>query len=118
MKLHHTAALALVGWYLMTAPVSDQGAIIYEDAPLSQWTKTLRLDSESDCEAKRQEAITNSQDAVTLSPDSEVDEDSKRDASNSLDQAMVSRCVADNDPRILGDSSKSLGPGVLRKLIH
>ena len=63
-------------------------------------SKALGLDSESDCEAKRQEAITNSQDAVALSPDSEVDEDNKRDASNALDQAVVSRCVADNEPRI------------------
>jgi hypothetical protein len=117
MRLHHTAALVLVGWYLITAPVSDHGAIIYQDAPLSQWTKSLRLNSESDCEAKRQEAIDNSQDSVALVPNSEVDEDSKRDAANAVNQAVVSRCIADDDPR-LSSSGVPVGPDVLRRLNH
>jgi hypothetical protein len=117
MKLHHTAALALAGWYLMTAPVSGQGAIIYQDAPLSQWTKSLHFNSESDCDAKRQEVIDNSQDAVALVPDSEVDQDNKRDAADAVKQAMASQCVADDDPRLSG-SGAPVGPGSLRKLIH
>jgi hypothetical protein len=115
MRFHHTAALALVGWYLITAPVSDHGAIIYQDAPLSQWTKSLRFNSESDCEAKRQEVIDDSQNAVALVPDSDVDEDSKRDATNAVNQALVSRCVEDDDPRL---SSSGVPVGVPKKLIH
>jgi hypothetical protein len=117
MKLHHTAALALVGWYLMTAPVSDQGAIIYQDAPLSQWTKSLHFDSESDCDSKRQEAIENSQDASALVPNSEVDEDNRQDAADVVKQAVASRCVADDDPRLLSSGSP-VGPGSLKKLLH
>lgn len=101
----------------MTAPVSDQGVIIYEDAPLSQWTKSLRFNSESDCDAKRQEVIDNSQDSVALVPNSEVDEDSKRDAAKAVNQAVVSRCVADDDPR-LSSSGVPVETGVLKKLIH
>jgi hypothetical protein len=117
MKLHHTAALALAGWYLMTAPVSDQGAIIYQDAPLSQWTKSLRFDSESDCDAKRQEVVDDSKDAVALVPNSEVDEDNRRDAANAVNRAVVSRCVADDDPSLLS-SGVPAEPGVLKKLIR
>ena len=101
----------------MTAPVSGQGAIIYQDAPLSQWTKSLHFNSESDCDAKRQEVIDNSQDAVALVPDSEVDQDNKRDAADAVNQAVVSRCVGDDDPR-LSSSGAPVGPGSLRKLIH
>ena len=101
----------------MTAPVSGQGAIIYQDAPLSQWTKSLHFNSESYCDAKRQEVIDNSQDAVALVPDSEVDQDNKRDAADAVKQAMASQCVADDDPRLSG-SGAPVGPGSLRKLIH
>ena len=54
MKPRHAAALALVGWY-HDPPATDQGAIIYQDALLSQWTKALHFDSEADCEAKRKQ---------------------------------------------------------------
>jgi len=101
----------------MTAPVADQGAIIYQDAPLSQWTKTLHFDAESDCRARRQEKIKDSEDEVELAPSSEADEDGKRDAKNALDAALASQCVADDDPRISGSSSP-LEPGIVRKLVH
>jgi hypothetical protein len=117
MKPRHAAALALVGWYLMTPPVSDHGAIIYQDAPLSQWTKAQLFDSESDCEAKRKEAITDSQEAADLVPDSDIDKDDKQDATDAASQTEVSRCVAADDPA-LGSSAPSLGPSVLKKLLH
>lgn len=116
MNSHHAAALVLVGWYLITAPVTEQGAI-HQDAPLTEWTKALHFDSESDCDARRREKIRDSEDEAELAPKSDVDEDAKRDADNNLDAALTSQCVPDNDPRISGGNTP-LGPSFLRKLVH
>jgi hypothetical protein len=117
MKLHHAAALTLVGWYLITAPTADQGAIIYQDAPLSQWTKAQHFDSETGCDTGRQQLINNSQEALALVPDSEVDEDDKRDASNAVNHALASQCVADNDPRVQS-TDVNVGPSLLKRMVH
>jgi hypothetical protein len=116
MKFRHAAALALVGWYLMTAPVTEQGAI-NQDAALSEWTKASHFDAESDCDARRKEKIRDSEDEVELAPKSEADEDGKRDADKDLNAALVSQCVADDDPRITG-SNFPVGSSVVRKLVH
>jgi hypothetical protein len=44
MKLRHAAALALVGWYLMVPPSTDEGA------PLGHWKVAASYDSASACE--------------------------------------------------------------------
>jgi hypothetical protein len=56
MKPRHAAALALVGWYLMSPPIVIQGgkAKIDSDAPLSKW-RTMdyddwAYDKKSECE--------------------------------------------------------------------
>ncbi len=116
MNLRHAAALALVGWFLMTAPVADQGAIIYQDASLSDWKKAEHFDSENDCEARRREVIMDSQDAAALAPNSEVDEDAKQEAANAVNEALVSRCVADDDPALKNTVPEM--PGALKKLVH
>jgi hypothetical protein len=130
MKRYHAAALTLVVWYLMTAPVSQTGGAIDQDAPLSEWKKTQTFDSESDCADQRREAIRDSQDAVTIAPDSVGDEsvggsiggnegDAKKDAATALDKAVASRCVADDDPNLINNSlTRQLGPGLLKKMLH
>jgi hypothetical protein len=117
MTLRHAAAFVLVGWFLMTAPVANQGSIIYQDASLSEWKKAEHFDSEPECEARRREVIADSQDAAALVPKSEVDEDARQDAANAVNQALVSRCVADNDPAI-GNTAPELRPGALKRLLH
>jgi hypothetical protein len=46
-KLQHAAALALLGWYLMTPPVPDTGTPQY-NAPLAQWDIQRVFDSAGD----------------------------------------------------------------------
>jgi hypothetical protein len=57
MKRHHAAALALVGWYLMTAPVIHEATGKWKSdkqAPLSQWQRNpVIFDCKSDCERMR-----------------------------------------------------------------
>ncbi len=117
MKRRHAAALALVGWYLMTAPVSNHGAIVDQDAPLSEWTKGQLFDTESACEAERRQAITDSQEAAALVPDSDVDKDDKQDATDTATQTLISRCVDSNDPALVS-SGPSLSPSMLKRLVH
>ena len=47
MKLPHSAALALVGWYLMTPPF--QAGALMSDAPLSAWSQADAFDTASAC---------------------------------------------------------------------
>ncbi len=60
MESRHAAALALVGWYLITPPIEVQlyrgmGHIkVRGEAPLAKWDKMKSFDSESDCEAFRE----------------------------------------------------------------
>jgi hypothetical protein len=49
MKLRHTAALVLTGWYLIV-PFASKGKI-FDDRPLSQWKKLQSLNTKSECEA-------------------------------------------------------------------
>jgi len=49
MKLRHSAALALVGWYLMTPP-----AIRGNSAPFTEWGTAGTFDSGDECEKARQ----------------------------------------------------------------
>lgn len=64
MKLRHAAALALVGWYLMTPPIYEvttnspesvkMGDKFYEvrpSAPLGVWEVTASFDSADACQA-------------------------------------------------------------------
>jgi hypothetical protein len=56
MKPRHAAALALIGWYLMTPPAltgaSTLGAPVYTDvdAPISKWNIVESFDSARACQ--------------------------------------------------------------------
>ena len=58
MNIRHAAALALVGWYLMTPPMVMPNRvttwITYDTtAPPSKWDHIGSLDETADCEAAR-----------------------------------------------------------------
>jgi hypothetical protein len=93
MNLHHAAALALVGWYLMVAP--SQGGKFYPDAPLSQWNQARSFETASKCEQVRSIANQKFLDKFAL-----YDRDSlqKVDPSQYIDS--ISRCIATDDPRL------------------
>ena len=84
MKLRHTAALALVGWYLFVPPHTRTwwiGEERYDDAaPLGRWTIEGSYDKASVCEAAR---LATQQQAG--------------DAAIRMGHAV---CVASDDPRL------------------
>ena len=54
MKLGHAAALALVGWYLMTPPALPYDPDkVDESAPLSRWDVQTKVDSKVQCEVEK-----------------------------------------------------------------
>jgi hypothetical protein len=84
IKLRHTAAMALMGWYLFVPPLTRTwwiGPERYDDAaPLSRWTIDRSFDKAGVCEAARQ-----------------ATQQQAGDAAIRMDHAV---CVASDDPRL------------------
>ena len=53
MKLGHTTALVLIGWYLMAPPRLDHDYTTKLDAPFSQWVVVRTFDIATDCEREK-----------------------------------------------------------------
>jgi hypothetical protein len=83
MQPRHTAALALVGWYLMIPPM--RGQEILDHSPLSKWQVGEEDDSKVECE--------------------NTIEDYTKNAEQVTDPGTVAeytrgRCMASDDPRL------------------
>jgi hypothetical protein len=101
MKVRHTAALALVGWYLLSPPTyvgpyagDSTKAFTNINAPLSQWTGSA-FDTAAACETElaSKQALDESGAAQHKVP-----------LSVALGQSVKSmRCIASDDPRLRGD---------------
>jgi hypothetical protein len=50
MKPRHDAALALVGWYFLSAPLNAQKNMSDPSAPLNLWTNLAAFDTAEQCE--------------------------------------------------------------------
>jgi hypothetical protein len=90
MQLRHAAALALVGWYLMTPPLSlssSHQAGVDLSKPLSEWVRIESYDTASDCN-KEIEAINNR--AVSYA----------REHHAMMLELFHGQCVATDDPRL------------------
>ncbi len=90
MKPRHTAALALIGWYLMVPPrASDHRTFIF-DAPLREWSIMGSYDSAKECANDRTAQLDFwANDAAKGLP--------YRAAT--LDSLEHSVCIATDDPR-------------------
>ena len=83
MKLHHTAALAVAGWYLMMPPLGSDGRRD-DSAPLPQWKIRGSFDTAVECADALAEQLG-------------------RDFPEMVRQAIhASRCVSIDDPRLEG----------------
>ena len=99
MNLRHTAALALVGWYLMLLPKGGHTLQVF-DIP---WTATQRsFDTAKECEDARAKAV--------VPPDTAVSDSIKRltgqpqsspVAATADDRAFF--CIETGDPRLKAD---------------
>ena len=90
MKLCHSAALTLVGWYLMTPSSTLPRGVAYKE-PLRKWQIVRGFDTAEDCEDFLSTFFENSR---------------EKEALNMLEPAyrdyMFAECVATDDPRLKG----------------
>ena len=105
MNLRPAAALALVGWYLMTPPIDWTGKRSYPDdrAPLSKWEMAGSFDPAEACQHKRDDEIyhpcTLDIPASSVCPQNAIprDDDFWRAERESFFEA---RCIGTDDPRL------------------
>jgi hypothetical protein len=89
MRLYHAAAIALVGWYLMTPPTGPKYPGGNPAAPLSQWSKwpkTFRDHPECEHVLDRYRRLTKQKNQQTK-----------------LRYYQQAQCVSADDPRLKGD---------------
>ena len=117
MKPRHAAALALVGWYLMLPPLTEnppphaaENALVDTQAPLSQWDSDGSFDSAIQCNRARGQATENVKNmadqefsdekavrARGLSVDEKVENRTLRIYSRYL-RTQRAKCIASGDP--------------------
>ena len=97
MKARHAAALALVGWYLMTPPLLETQVGVGLDEPLSRWDIQRAFDTAAECEAARslwihENGLKSTKKAI-------------RRGSPEMGGLWVSgsKCIATDDPRLKGN---------------
>jgi hypothetical protein len=93
MKTRHAAALALVGWYLISPPLGrPKNGNDYVDggAPYYKWTVLLEFDDLTQCQERRDLEIQDGEDGLKKPPTGDL-------------WAMVEtelECIAIDDPRL------------------
>jgi|ERR1019366_5525132 hypothetical protein len=102
MNLRHAAALALVGWYLMTPPLNSGGIPDY-DAPITSWNNEKSFDSARDCEEGKVTVLESKIEArkrleqIQIHPDKQIADQYFRWTRSVF---AASKCIATDDPRL------------------
>jgi hypothetical protein len=93
IKLRHSAALALVLWYLIVPPSKGSPTFLFDaHAPLNQWTIRDTFDTAAEC---RQQARTTANLFKAL-----ADKDGTIAAINNSKRFAMAICVEADDPRL------------------
>jgi len=102
MKLRHSAALAIVAWYLMIPPVNVDNRVD-AGAPLSKWRKSVSFESAKECQAALKDAIEN---PMTPSEYEAAAAATRKAKMHPLSESETTRrmeesvCVSADDPRL------------------
>jgi hypothetical protein len=115
MKGYHAAALALVGWYLMSPLVDHKsGAVIYE-APLGYWQIEGSFDTATECKRGQEDDVrlmtklTYRKQSEAALEKYEAQEDgrmkwppgtTRKSRDLGLRSALAEECIATDDPRL------------------
>jgi len=91
MKSRHAAALALVGWYLITPPTNPTG--VHPSQPLSKWVVYQDYDSFPTCLAAETELRRRGKQDPDVTPTLQF-------PPRQLQQFAAALCVAADDPRL------------------
>jgi hypothetical protein len=104
MNPHHTAAFALMGWYLLIPPVfSAMGdhprAFNDLSAPINKWDIQGSFDSEANCEKEKQRIRTEAPRRLNFARE-HPDQDQNGNIAAVAEAWQLSECVATDDPRL------------------
>lgn len=97
MNSRHAAALALVGWYLMSAP--EVGSGFNPTLPLAMWKDDGSFDTAKACMDKRAEIVQRLQKDIVIYDNPAPDGYNKAPDQYSAIAKLV-RCIASDDPRL------------------
>jgi hypothetical protein len=92
MNGRYAVALALVGWYLMLAPLRPDRPNVDRDAPLSTWKQSEAFGTGEDCEFHLRNMMKSLSRAKEELP--------SFDRTSFYRQLRDARCVAGDDPRL------------------
>jgi hypothetical protein len=100
MNLRHSAALALVGWYLMMPPIPQDPLLLADPTPpLSVWFLQQSFDTAKECErARKTEDHEAELQMHDLAKSHAIETNMER--AQFLLQRIFSQCIATNDPRL------------------
>jgi hypothetical protein len=113
MNPRHTAALALVGWYLMLPPLRQPsliarasawvfgGHLVKEtdsDAPIATWVQSGEFESLNACKSQQDHLYADANRKIATPPISWQDLDDQA----YLGQLAFGHCIASDDPRLKG----------------
>jgi hypothetical protein len=100
MTLRHSAALALVGWYLLAPPVTpgpNGSFMVNKGAPFSQWDHIDSYDAATDC----------SDDKAKISAQlNKLANPSNPKSIEAYIRSYSAECIATDDPRLKGEPKK------------
>jgi hypothetical protein len=102
MKSRHAIALAIVAWYLMIPPIDATNKIDVK-APLLTWRKSMKFDSQDQCEDSLKDVIEH---PTTPAEYQAAAKATLKARMKPLTQAEMtkrmkeSQCVAEDDPRL------------------
>jgi hypothetical protein len=102
MKSRHATALAIVAWYLMIPPIGVDNKVDTR-APLLEWRKSVKFDSEQQCEEALKDVI---QHPTTPDEYQAATKATLKARMHPISQAEMtkrtaeSQCVAADDPRL------------------
>jgi hypothetical protein len=123
VNLRHAAALALVGWYLVTPHTFPNSREPNLSMPLSQWSRIGPVPSKSDCEARLSASMRKNDDPAerekfkkeylpALRAEVQREWPNQKVPDNYFDKGYfddldrylkLSQCIASDDPRLKGN---------------
>ncbi len=112
----HAATLALMGWYLMVPPITDQGQVEL-DVPMLQWQQADVFDAASACQHEKENELVCDAAIISRGTASDInhscgfaagttpriDDVIRLAARFRLKRYAHALCVASDDPRLKGN---------------
>jgi hypothetical protein len=112
MKLCHSAALAIVLWYLMIPPIGLDNKID-PHAPLSNWRIGVGFESQKECADSLKDAIQNPMTPAEYQAAAKATQKAQMKPltmSEMTKRTAESQCIAGDDPRLKAKAKVSAAP--------